>query len=59
MSPLEFYEALARVADQVSLARVGMGHLSLSWEDRKGQPLHYKLESLLHHLYHTLFPHEL
>lgn len=58
MSPLEFYEALARIADRVSLPSINMHQVSIASEDRHLQPLHYKLESLLHHMHACVLNYE-
>ncbi len=50
MSWIEFMEAVARIADKVSLPIIGKENEDWNQEKRHSSPLYYKLESLLCHL---------
>ncbi|CAD8171615.1 unnamed protein product [Paramecium pentaurelia] len=51
MTFIEFLEAVARIADKVSMP--GIDAVDLTWDQRVTQPLHLKLEKILIHLANT------
>jgi hypothetical protein len=56
MSYYEFLEGLARIAEKASLIPFisNQPQVQLPLEERRLQPLHYKLEGLLLHIYYRL-----